>query len=248
MQKYLFALCLISLLSFKVTAVELVVTQGDQKAKYENGEVNANKLGISLDSYVRLGHVANQSEEYHAIPSLKVLDTHPAMVQLYIATQNLERPPEALLDELSALMRSNYALAAQYVGVAQEDFYPLLVAYIQLNDVLASPSEDASNNDLRSAMTLKSLSSDDSDEEEEVVEVLPVSEDSLQELVGGGSENMWRRWHRNASNRWGSGSGTTIGVFTSGSFTYIRPYYYNNGITTAGTGQCVGMCTLRPQA
>jgi hypothetical protein len=212
-----------------------------------NSSENADKLGLSIEAYTRLGHVAGLTEEYYAIESLIDIASHPSSIQLSNSRERFEDPSEALVDEMSALMRKNYALAAEYVGVSIDDFYPLLVKYIKLNNRLdEKTSITPKTRTILPSFKLGNRSDEGSDEEEVVIEVVIVTEDSLQELQGGGSAGLWNRWHRNAYKRWGLGSGTTSAVFISSTFTFTRDYHYENGVTTPGQKSCFGMCELRP--
>ncbi|MFC4699758.1 hypothetical protein ACFO4O_06270 [Glaciecola siphonariae] len=203
-------------------------------------------LGVNKAQYAMLQAAASGASMFRSLDGFIDITSHPAMIKYHFLSDSSTEIPDAVNDELSLLSQHNFELAAQDIGVDTADFYQLLIKFVRINNQLDLAASRRTNNE-GEELVKEILSTDEPEDEEEVVEVITVTEDSLQALHGGGSAGRWNRLHRNAYNRWGpNGSGTTVAVFSSSSFTFVRTYRYDSGITRAGDSSCFGMCMLTP--
>jgi hypothetical protein len=206
----------------------------------------ANQLGVDLSLYRKLALIAQGYDSLSHVNNAVDIGKHPATLELSILTDSAKDIPDVLRDEVSNLVELNYSLAAAELNLSEDKFYKLLVAYIQLNNQLASLPDDKSQSYVFDDSTLSRSTDDDDDDEEppvEVVVVIGVSSNGWNEVLWGGANGLSARLQRDATVRWGARSGTVVAVFTAGHSTLVRVYHYTgNGIFFPFSHSCVGQC------
>nr|WP_136251964.1 hypothetical protein [Ningiella ruwaisensis] len=241
-----FGLGVIATIGFASDAQDRKLKANLSLKENQNIQLKAEQLGVDIGLYRKLGVIARGYDNLSVFENTTDIRNHPASLQINQLQASFQDIPLVLRDEYSSLLRANYAEIASQLGLDEKQFYTLLINYIILNgEPIEQTDPESLNGPSLSQPDLLNMNDDDEDEpqDEEVVEVITVTANDLNALRSGGHAGMFNRLHRNAYNRWGgSGRGTTLAVFSGGSFTIFRYYHYDSNWTTTGWSTCIGMC------